>query len=480
VSPRLPFVALMGVALAGAVVVSQRDGPADRPAATDESLGVAPSAVEPGPGTWFCVGGTARPKGFADHTVIVGNAGDRPLTGHLTAVPGTIAHPTASSGDPADDDSPPAAPPTVGPEATRRFTVAPGEQMRFRLGDLVDAPLASAVVETGRGVAVVDHEVQGPHGTDRAPCSQHSAATWHFAWGATSRDAHEVLVLFNPFPNDVQVDGMFSTERGIRQPLRWQGLRVPARSVVGLDVGDDVTRRSEVAATLQVQGGELLVDRLQSFDGSAGVAGLDVAGGQPAARSHWVLVDGRVDKATAEQVVLYNPGTATADVDVDLAGVTTDGIAPEPFGVDVRPGRIEALDLQGDPRVPPGVGHALTITSRNGVPVVAEQVVSRKVAKKPRLVDARPAAADASDGWAFAGQTDGRIAVLDPGGRASADLDVTLLVDGERVVVPKLPATRLRPGHRTEITLPTTGGHSAPALVLLRATHPVVAQPIRN
>jgi hypothetical protein len=355
------------------------------------------------------------------------------------------------------------------------FDLGVGEQVRFRLRDLVQAPLAAATVETGPGVVVVEHEVAGKYGKDRTACAEDSASTWHFAWGATTRDAREVLVLYNPFANDVSVDATFSTDRGIRQPLRWQGLTVPARSLVGIPVGDDVTRRGHVAVTLRAKGGSLLVDRLQEFDGALGVGGLDVAGGNPAARTTWVFPDGVVDRATAatEQVVLYNPGTTQAEVDVQVLGVPSDQPAPEPFGVVVRPGRYEVLDLDGQRRVAPTVHHALAVRSRNGVPIVAERLVGRN-----RIVQARPAATAASRGWAFVGTTGGRVAVFNPDPDHAATVDVTMFVDGEIVRAPGRSGVEIPPEGRAEVPLPPLGPRPEAATVVVDADAPVVAQPV--
>ena len=74
-------------------------------------------------------------------------------------------------------------------------------------------------------------------------------------------------MLFNPFPDDAIVDGVFSTEDGIRQPERFDGLVVPGRGTVAVDLGDDVTRREEVAATITARNGRIVVDRILRLDG---------------------------------------------------------------------------------------------------------------------------------------------------------------------------------------------------------------------
>ncbi|HEY8547042.1 MAG TPA: DUF5719 family protein [Acidimicrobiales bacterium] len=442
-SPRLPFLAIVGLAITGAALASeggrrQGDDPAGARAASSRA------AIESPAGTWFCAGGS-------DHTVIV-TAGPERVSGRLTVLAGDHAPPPASaaaasttttttsttttststSSTTSSTTSTSASTTTtaavgagidgatgaVDDETEQWFALAPGEQARYRLADLVDAPLAAAIVELDAATALslppptradeagdpppatVEHEVTGPAGTDTAPCTSRTAATWHFAWGATTRDAEEQLVLFNPFPNDVAVDAVFSTDRGLREPQRWQGLVVPARTVLAVDVGDDVTRRDHVAATLLVRGGRLVVTRVQTFDGRLGMAGTTVATGVPEPGTDWAFAEGRVERGHASRIVLYNPGERVAELQVvvelppgavpaddlddledlgEIGGGEGDGgrrrdYQPEPFGVTVRPGRYEVLELGDQARVPKEVPHTVRVRSTNGVPVVAERV----------------------------------------------------------------------------------------------------------
>ena len=126
-------------------------------------------------------------------------------------------------------------------------------RVELRLGDLVPAPLVAALVEADGGPVAVEHRVTGPHGVDVGPCASASAPVWHLASGATTRDAREVLVLFNPFPTDAIVDITFDTDAGSREPVRFQGFPVAAGTVVGVDIGDDVARESQVSATLRTR-----------------------------------------------------------------------------------------------------------------------------------------------------------------------------------------------------------------------------------
>jgi hypothetical protein len=426
---RIPVVALLVAALAGAVAVDrQRDGEAQAgagtgsPSAGGGAAEVAPGAlmsasppVDAASSTWYCAAGTTGPSGFADHTVTVTNPTADDLTATLTVFGGTVATSTpgddpataaARSGDSADaGDTDGGAPAPV----TQALELPAGREVSVRLGNVLPASLAAALVEVDGGGVAVEHSVRGRHGADRAPCSTTASPAWHFAWGATTRDARELVVLFNPFPSTATVDAVFVTEEGGREPVRLQGLPVPGHSVVGIDVGEDVTRSEQVAASFAVRSGRLVVERLQEYDGSLGPRGLTLTPGAPSAGGAWVFADGAAtapspatpepdaededeseqsdDLITTERVVVYNPGEARAEVDVHVVPATDDGATgdrttgdeaapppPQPFRLGVGAGRYEVVDLGAEDRLPAGTPHLTVVRSTNGEPVVAERV----------------------------------------------------------------------------------------------------------
>jgi hypothetical protein len=354
--------------------------------------------------------------------------------------------------------------------------------------------MAAATVEAGSGGVTVEHEVESPVGRDVAPCASTASPTWYFAWGATSRDARELLVLFNPFPSDVVVDAVFSTEGGVREPLRWQGFTVPAHSVVGVDVGDDVTRREQVSAALRARSGRLVVDRLQIFDGTQETAGVSVALGQTAPGHDWLFSHGRVGDGVGERIVLYNPGETAAEVEVSVEGVDSAARPPEPFGVVVRPGRYEVLDYGEEARVEPGVGHGTSVRSLNGVPVVAERVMTydrppAAPSGPPRRdLSVTPPSPVASTEWSFPavgddgeGESEGlelRYTVMNPARDEPARVTLTLYAGGEVVGLPELASVTVAPGERASLELPAEAVARAGAdgTVVLHADAPVTAE----
>jgi len=343
-----------------------------------------------GSSTWYCAAGTAVDGGMADHSMAIVNPGADDVAATVTVHVGTVAG--------AGAEVPAARRPAP---HTERVEVPAGGRADVRLGDLVEAPLASAVVEVEGGEVVVEHRVHGEHGEDVGPCSTFAADTWHFAWGSTTRDAREVVVLFNPFPSAATVDGVFATEDGPREPVRLQGFPVPGRSVVGIDLGDDVTRSEQVSATIRARSGRVVAERLQQYDGSLGVRGLALGLGVPTPGAAWVLADGEASAPaprtppprpgdgeasddegegalrTTERIVVYNPGDERAEVDVQVVPAGGElGPAPLPFRLSVGAGAHQVVDYGEHDRVEPGVRHATVVRSIDGRPVVVERVTA--------------------------------------------------------------------------------------------------------
>jgi hypothetical protein len=406
---------LAGGAVAAAVALGTAgESRGDQAPASDVREGAAMPVMAPtsaATSTWYCTAGTAAPDGMADHTVVMANPGDEDRVATVTIVAGDLRRP----------EVPPAAP--LPDPAVRQVPVAAGQRVALRLGDVLQAPLAAAVVEVDGGGVAVEHEVIGPRGSDVTPCSSFAAPAWHFAWGTTTRDARELIVIFNPFPSPATLDGVFMTEDGPREPTRLQGFPVPPRSVVGIDLGDDVTRSEQVAATFRARSGRVVIERMTQHDGSLGIRGLTLGLGAPEAASTWVFADGEASvpspetpapgadlttttttttttsttrstaasgaapddgPATSEKIVVYNPGDEQAKVEVRLQpGADDEGGVPQPFRLTVAGGGYEVVDYGAQPRVSAGVDHATVVHATNGVPVVAERVTVDTVPQPP-------------------------------------------------------------------------------------------------
>jgi hypothetical protein len=416
---RLGVLAGLAALLATAVFVDdERDAALGGASAPERVAALMPMSApaDARASTWYCAAGTAVEDGMADHTVTMLNPTDDSLVATVTVFAGDMV----GGSDPATPHQPP---------TSREVDLPAGEEVALRLAEMVEAPLAAALVEVGGGDVSVGHHVSGPHGADSAPCSTLAAPEWHLAWGATTRDARDVVVLFNPFPSSATVDAVFATEEGGREPVRLQGLPVPAGSVVGVDLGDDVTRSEQISATFEARSGNVVVEHLQEYDGSLEVRGLSLTPAVSSTGETWVFADGGAsgpapvtpppdaevaededasaedededeepaddtddaaaqddepaddEEITTERIVLYNPGDERAEVDVQVIPAADEeaddtGPAPQPFGLSLGPGRYEVLDLGAEERIPAGVPHTTVVRSTNGVGVVAERVTA--------------------------------------------------------------------------------------------------------
>ncbi|HEX5946199.1 MAG TPA: DUF5719 family protein [Acidimicrobiales bacterium] len=328
---------LIGLAavLATAVVVDgEPEDAASAPAAPERVAALMPasSPADAQASTWYCAAGTAVDGGMADHTVTMLNPTDGPLVAAVTVFAGAMV----GDGEGAHGS------------VTREIPLPAGEEVALRLAEVVEAPLAAALVEVDGGDVAVSHRVAGPHGGDVAPCSTVAAPTWHLAWGATTRDTRDVVVLFNPFPSGATVDAVFATEDGGREPVRLQGLPVPPHSVVGVDLGDDVTRSEQVSATFAARSGNVVVEHLQEYDGSLEVRGLSLAPGVSAPGETWVFADG---EASTRAPVTPPPEAGTdgaddADADESSSGEDTDTEPDEAASDDTDPDGEAASDSE--------------------------------------------------------------------------------------------------------------------------------------
>lgn len=449
---RLPAVAVVAALVAGVAVLG---GLVDRRADAEPQVGevhaaaLAPVAPEPHSlgSTWYCAGGTGLQNGSADHRVVIVNPGEQPVDAVITAFAGGIVgHPEATEAEPVVEE----------------VEVAARGRTAVRLGDLLAAQFVSALVEVAEGEAVVEHVVRGEDDVDAAACATAPSAQWHLAAGATTVDARERLVLFNPFPDDAVVDITFTTPESYRAPPEYAGFVVAAQRVVVVDVGQIASRHAQVAVSVVARSGRLVVDRVQTFDGSNGPEGLAVATAAPSPAELWYLPDGFRTDGLQETVTVYNPGDRQAEVDVELVidpsndpAVVT---AVEPFQLSIPPRRYAQVALHAEDRVPQGLGHSVVVRSQNGVPVVAERWI-RSAGPAPREGLATTMGSPiVSSRWLTAAGGTGEaesefLVVVNPSPDAIVRFSVSTPTESQLLAVEGLQDLEVQPGQRRRVDL---------------------------
>jgi hypothetical protein len=451
----LPVLVLV-VAVGGLLYASSERDPRS-PATFGRAEGAAMpvgAPVDARSSTWFCAAGQADAGAPLNLAVVIANAAPDARTARVTWVPGE------------------------GAPKTRSVSVPGNDSITLAAADVVTSQRVSAIVEVDGGGVAVEHAVSGAGGSSVAPCSPEASDRWYLANGVTEKDARELLVLFNPFPADAVVDLSFSTDQGRVRPQGGQGMPVPARSTVFVDVaGLHVDRRAVAATEVTARTGEVVVDRVQMFDGSTGRKGVAVALAAPRGALSWEFPDGLVQPPTlVESWHVYNP--TDDDAEITLTVDAASGDAPGPVDLTV-PAHTQHTITAADAKVEAGVAHSSNIESQNGVPIVAERLVDSR-APSPRVgwsstLGAPRAAAD----WLFAAgetsfRTDEWLVVRNPG-RRQVTVSVLALAGGIRLPVESLQDVVVPAGGRVAIRI---GDHIQrfPLPLLVRATGKVVVE----
>jgi len=453
---RLPVFLALAVLLIGGAVLDRMPLRAAETTAGVAAVAAMPTAA---PRTslsssWFCAGATATPEGveglIADGRVVIANAGDRALEGTITVVP--------SEGDP----------------KTVPLRVGPRSVTSVRQREVVAAPYASALVELNGGEAVVEHEISGPLGFSTAPCASSASDTWYLAEGSTAREDSMRLAIYNPFPEDAIVDLSFATDQGRAVPSDFTGLVVKGGRMRVVKVEEHVRRRNNVAVTAVARSGRMVVDRIQLRGGAAKGISLALATASPGER--WFFPEGLVADGVTERFHVYNPTTREAEVSIEL---TLDEGATEPFDLTLAPRERLTVLTNEQERVPKNVGHAATVVSLNGVPVVAERSVSAVApATRSGTADSLGARRTARQ-WVLASGSatetvDEVVVVLNPG-PADATVSVKGLATGQLLAIETLEALVIPAGTRQAIRLTDHVKREALAL-LVQASSPVVVE----
>lgn len=377
--------------------------------------------------SWYCPGGTAN-GGELDAGIGVMNPTGAALSGTVTVMP------------------------SEGEQATKAFEVAPSSAIFMVVREVLEAKWAAVLVELDGGGAVVEQRVGNATDYGTTPCSPSASSTWYFPSGSTQKDGTLWLSLFNPFPDDAIIDLAFATGEGRRVPADFEGIVVPAQSVVPVDVGSHVRRQDFVSTEVRARSGRVVAGQSQVRTAPAGAAGVSSMLGAPALGETWLFPEGLVGPGVAERLELYNPSEQEARVDVELA--LEEGEV-EPFEITVpAQGRV-TLDLGAEERVPKGVPHAALAQSINGVPVAVARVVESsapRVGRSDTLGARRLARA-----WGLAfGEasetTDMWVIVYNPTEEAAV-VDVVGLADGQRVAIEGMQGVSIPAGRRMGLRL---------------------------
>lgn len=443
---RWPFVVLSAVAIGALALASGSLQPTVAPAASPLLLSGFPSAAPTGAeaSEWWCA---APLGGSSSATVVVANSTSRETTAEVTVLPGERSSVAAS-----------AHPPTP-PASARPETLVVGPRSSAATPPLA-APKGSAwagveVSVAGGGVAV-EELLSTAAGQAQAPCESVLSRRWYVVGGTTASGFQDELELMNPTSAPAVVDVEALDVHGALAPEPLQGLVVPPRAVVGVDLGHQEVGQAGVAAVVTVRSGRLVVESLVSRPGAGASqpALASIGLGMPSLSRSWVVPDGTAAPGGTERIAILDPTGTPAKVDVALA-LARGSVSP--FKVEAAPGQVTELTTTGQSRVPTTEPYGVVVTSTNGVPI---DVVRTYSASTDREIDqAIPVSARR---WvvpvsALSGVSEGTLAVFDPGS-APATIRLRAMAGGK--VLEQRTGLVVQPRHQLLVHL--TGELEAP------------------
>ncbi|MDQ1437917.1 MAG: hypothetical protein QOK43_1546 [Acidimicrobiaceae bacterium] len=424
---RVVVVAMLVALLIAAVVIDRTEKPGSSTVRTRPGVDQPESTpVSSLSSSWYCPGGNAD-GGALNGAVTVMNPRDEGVHGTITAIP--------SQGD----------------KVSQTFDLGPRSARRFVLAELVKAPWAAALVDFDGGGAVVEQMVGNPTEYDVSACSPTASSTWYFPWGSTAKDASLTLALFNPFPDDAIVDLAFATGEGRRVPGDFEGIVVPAESVVPVDIGAHVRRQDVVSTEVKVRAGRVVAgqDMARTVPGASGVSS---SLGAPQLGDTWYFPDGLAADGVVERYEVFNPTGREARVDIEVA--LEQGEA-EPFELTIPAQGRFTLAANTESRIPKNVPHAAVARSVNGVPVVVARVfesTTPRVGRTDMLGARHPARTWALAVGGASETMDEWVVVYNPGERP-ATVSVGALADGQTVAIEGLQGVVVPAGRRVALRL---------------------------
>ena len=296
--------------------------------------------------TWFCAGATGDDRGGANGLVVLSNT--------------TLAAKTAVVSV------------FFGERELREVVlpIEPQSSIDLRLTDLApDSPLISIAAEIDGGGVFVEKVVSGPTGVDRSACETEGSADWLVTSGATIPGGRFQLAIFNPFPDDAVVDVTFITEVGLREPQELNGLHIPSKSSKLVEVADFVAAAETISTFVNARSGRVVIDGIQTFDGTGDPLGLSVIPGVAAPAETWVF-PGISPAIGPAQLVVVNPSDVLIRVDVEVYPAGRERFV-EPFVLTLPRGQQSIVPILSDGRLVDIDSFTLVVRSFDGPRIVA-------------------------------------------------------------------------------------------------------------
>jgi len=178
-----------------------------------------------------------------------------------------------------------------------------------------------------------------------------------------------ILLFLNPFPHDAVLNVRFNSDVGVDT---LNGVVVPARRVVAVDVTEAVPVASHLSAVIDVVVGRVAASRVQSRGhvpqtSDGGPVGLSVTPATSGTAPIWHLLG--LNSADRDEVAsVVNPSLAKT-AEVDLVIVSDEGPNLDPIELTIGPGAAKQVRLSDVSRLSGLDSYSITADSLTGIPI---------------------------------------------------------------------------------------------------------------
>ena len=285
---------------------------------------------------WFCLGPTNKLDGINDQTINITNLsliGTEGLKWTISDSEGNVAE--------------------------RAIQVEGKSQLEILTSQEKDtAEYVGVTLEAPAGDILVDQYLEASEysGLDRGFCGTTTSSSWVVPWGTTERPgAKQTLLLYNPFQATAVADLLFVGDQGLRETLDSQGIVVPGRSVVAYELTERIPDAPLLSSYIEVRTGQLVVSGLSIADGTApsGIKGLSIVPGSPEIGGD-LFLPGSDGEQPPGAVVIVNPSQLVVEGELVVRPGDSD-LFVEPFGFVLRSGQRQVIELSEHPRLE-GIG----------------------------------------------------------------------------------------------------------------------------
>ena len=264
---------------------------------------------------------------------------------------------------------------TVDIPAGESVRLVPDEMMLARAQNVPDALWLGAIIEIDGADVVVEQVVTGRNGSvGRSSCLTSTAKKWIIPYGATrveSQGERLIVMLLNPFADFAVVEMDVSSDVG-RDSV--DGLVVPARSVVAVEVADEVNAAAQAMVTVETVSGRLAVSWIQTVGGIDSPQSVRIAAATAEPASVWYLPVAASDPGRRDLVAVANPSAdETALVDITIIP-NRPGTSVNPIELTVPPNSSVVVDLAERAQVEAFDSYTVVLSSPSRTPVAASMV----------------------------------------------------------------------------------------------------------